>query len=158
MTNEQWLVYIYSIYPEGGFQAFYIITAFISFCITLALRSNYHSYMEANYHPVINARFTPETKAEYLSTLGYSKLGKLKFILPSTLLFLALLCNFVPNKNAFIYIIATPYLVDGAKSTIDLLQDPTSKVYKINQLLDKGLDKALMELDKPKDNNANQPK
>lgn len=154
MTNEQWLVYIYSIYPDGGFQAFYMITAVLCLAFILLLRVNYFDSIERSFHPVTDKMFTPETKAEYLSTLGYSKLGKLKFILPSTLLFLALLCNFVPNKNAFIYIIATPYLVDGAKSTIDLLQDPTSKVYKINQLLDKGLDKALQELDKPKDNNG----
>lgn len=155
MTNEQWLVYIYSIYPDGGFQAFYAAAACLSIAFILILRMNYSDIIERRYHPITDDKFTPETKAEYLSTLGYSKLGKLKFVLPSTLLFLTLLCNFVPNKNAFIYIIATPYLVDGAKSTIDLLQDPTSKVYKINQLLDKGLDKALQELDKPKDNNVN---
>ena len=154
MTNEQWLVYIYSIYPEGGFQAFYVTAAVLCLAFILLLRVNYFDSIERSFHPVTDKMFTPETKAEYLSTLGYSKLGKLKFLIPSTLLFLTLLCNFVPNKNAFIYIIATPYLVDGAKSTIDLLQDPTSKVYKINQLLDKGLDKALMELDKPKDNNG----
>lgn len=154
MTNEQWLVYIYSIYPEGGFQVFYGIAAAISLCFIMILRISYYETIDKTFHPVTDARFTPETKLEYMSTLGYVKLGKLKFIIPSVFTLLAFLCNLVPNKNAFIYIIATPYLVDGAKSTIDLLQDPTSKVYKINQLLDKGLDKAIQELDKPKDNNG----
>ena len=26
MTNEKWLVYIWSIYPNGGFQVFWIIS------------------------------------------------------------------------------------------------------------------------------------
>lgn len=158
MTNEQWLVYIYSVYPEGGIQAFYIIMAFIFSAMVVVLRINYDDAKRSSFHPITDARFTPETKSEYISTLGYVKLGKLKLLIPSVFIVLAFLCNFVPNKNAFIYIIATPYLVDGAKSTIDLLQDPTSKVYKINQLLDKGLDKALQELDKPKDNNVNNSK
>lgn len=30
MTKEQWLVYIWSIYPEGGYQAFWIVSLIIS--------------------------------------------------------------------------------------------------------------------------------
>lgn len=155
MTNEQWLVYIYSIYPEGGFQAFYVITAILSVLFILALRMNYFDTINKAYNPVTSEKFTPQTKSEYLATLGYAKLGRLKIIIPTILIVLAFLCNFIPNKNAFIYIIATPYLVDGAKSAVDLLQDPTSKLYKINQLVDKGLDKALQELDKQ--SNKGQP-
>ena len=141
-------IYIYSIYPEGGFQAFYVITAILSVLFILALRMNYFDTINKAYNPVTSEKFTSQTKSEYLATLGYAKLGRLKIIIPAILIVLAFLCNFIPNKNAFIYIIATPYLVDGAKSAVDLLQDPTSKLYKINQLVDKGLDKALQELDK----------
>ena len=155
MTNEQWLVYLYSIYPEGGFQIFYITTGVLSLAFLLVIRSDYYRDANRTYNPVTDQKFTPETKAEYLSNKSYTKLGKLKYIIPVTLLSLAVLCNLVPNKNAFIYIIATPYLVDGTKSTIDLLQDPTSKLYKVNQLLDKGLDRALQELsNQTKDNNG----
>ena len=155
MTNEQWLVYLYSIYPEGGFQAFYITTGILSIICLLLLKADYQNDTYRNYNPITDNKFTPETKAEYLSGKLYPKLGRLKYVIPITLLSLAALCNLVPNKNAFIYIIATPYLVDGTKSAIDLLQDPTSKLYKVNQLLDKGLDRALQELsNQTKDNNG----
>ena len=153
MTNEQWLVYLYSIYPTGGFQVFYAITGLATIILMLIFTSNYYECINKTYNPITDQKFTPETKAEYLTNTMYVKLGKLKYIIPITLLSLAVLCNLVPNKNAFIYIIATPYLVDGTKSAIDLLQDPTSKLYKVNQLLDKGLDRALQELsNQTKDN------
>ena len=157
MTNEQWLIYIYGIYPEGGFQIFYIVLLAIFLITTfIILRSNYYDIVNANYNPRTSERFIPETKQLALEQTMYLRLGKLKYIVPSILLLLSFLCNLVPNKSTFMYIVAAPYVVDSTKSLIDSLQDPTSKAYKLNQLLDKGLDKAIQALDKPqtKDNNG----
>ena len=74
-------------------------------------------------------------------------MGKWKIIIPSVLLVLIFLSNLVPsNRNHFLYIIATPYVVDSGKSIIESLQDPNSKLSKLNQMTDKALDKALMYL------------
>jgi hypothetical protein len=83
----------------------------------------------------------------YKNETIWFKMGKWKIIIPSVLLVLIFLCNLVPsNRNHFLYIIATPYVVDSGKSIIESLQDPNSKLSKLNQMTDKALDKALMYL------------
>ena len=130
MTNEQWLVYLWSIYPSGGYQIFYAICLFAYlFFIIFALIS--HS----------------DTSDRYRTDTVWYKMGKWKIIIPSVLLVLIFLSNLVPsNRNHFLYIIATPYVVDSGKSIIESLQDPNSKLSKLNQMTDKALDKALMYL------------
>ena len=130
MTNEQWLVYLWSIYPSGGYQVFYaiLLIAYLFFII-FALIS--HS----------------DTSDIYRTDTVWYKMGKWKIIIPSVLLVLIFLSNLVPsNRNHFLYIVATPYVVDSGKSIIESLQDPTSKLSKLNQMTDKALDKALMYL------------
>ena len=79
------------------------------------------------------------------------RMGKWKVIIPSVLMVLIFLCNLVPsNRNHFLYIVATPYVVDSGKSIIESLQDPNSKLSKLNQMTDKALDKALKYLDEDK--------
>ena len=130
MTNEQWLVYLWSIYPSGGYQVFYaiLLIAYLFFII-FALIS--HS----------------DTPDRYRTDTVWYKMGKWKIIIPSVLLVLIFLSNLVPsNRNHFLYIVATPYVVDSGKSIIESLQDPNSKLSKLNQMTDKALDKALMYL------------
>lgn len=130
MTNEQWLVYLWSIYPSGGYQLFYVILL-IAYLFFIAFMLLAHSDASERY------------KTE---TIWY-KMGKWKIIIPSVLLVLIFLSNLVPsNRNHFLYIIATPYVVDSGKSIIESLQDPNSKLSKLNQMTDKALDKALMYL------------
>ena len=134
MTNEQWLVYLWSIYPSGGYQLFYVIflIAYLFFII-FALIS--HS----------------DTSDRYKTETIWFKMGKWKVIIPSVLLVLTFLSNLVPsNRNHFLYIIATPYVVESGKSIIESLQDPNSKLSKLNQMTDKALDKALMYLNEDK--------
>ena len=134
MTNEQWLVYLWSIYPSGGYQVFYaiLLIAYLFFII-FALIS--HS----------------DTSDRYKNETIWFKMGKWKIIIPSVLLVLIFLSNFVPsNRNHFLYIVATPYVVDSGKSIIESLQDPNSKLSKLNQMTDKALDKALKYLDENK--------
>ena len=130
MTNEQWLVYLWSIYPSGGYQIFYAIflIAYLFFIIFALM-----SYSD-----------TPD---RYRTDTVWYKMGKWKIIIPSVLIVLLFLSNLVPsNRNHFLYIIATPYVVDSGKSIIESLQDPNSKLSKLNQMTDKALDKALMYL------------
>ncbi len=85
------------------------------------------------------------TKICTLHSLAYNAMNIGYGTVSAGMLFLS---QFVPSRKDFMFIIATPYLVESGKSLIESLQDPTSKAYKINQLMDKGLDKALIELDK----------
>ena len=134
MTNEQWLVYLWSIYPSGGYQLFYVL-CLIVFLFFIGFMLLLHS----------DASESCKTKTIWF------RMGKWKVIIPSVLLVLIFLCNLVPsNRNHFLYIIATPYVVDSGKSIIESLQDPNSKLYKLNKMTDKALDKALVYLDEDK--------
>lgn len=135
MTNEQWLVYLWSIYPNGGFQVFWVI----SLTLVLALLT----FAAASYFSDTGGyRYSEEEKDTYL----WRKLGKYKVIIPSVLLLFIFLSNLFPSREHFAYIIATPYVVDSGKSIIESLQDPNSKLYKLNKMTDEALDKALMYL------------
>ena len=131
MTKEQWLVYLWSIYPSGGYQLFYVL-CLIVFLFFIGFMLLLHSDASESDKP---------------KTIWF-RMGKWKVIIPSVLLVLIFLCNLIPNnKNHFLYIIATPYVVDSGKSIIESLQDPNSKLSKLNQMTDKALDKALVYLD-----------
>jgi phosphatidylglycerophosphate synthase len=144
MTNEQWLVYLWSIYPNGGFQVFWVISlVLVVGLLTLAAASYFSD--TGGY------RYSEEEKNTYL----WRKLGKWKIIMPSVLLLFIFLLNLVPNREHFAYIIATPYVVESGKSIVDSLNDPNSKLSKLNQMTDKALDKALMYLDEDKNDKQN---
>ena len=139
MTNEQWLVYLWSIYPSGGYQVFYVIClcAFLVFI----------GFMLIGYSEALD---------KYKTETIWYKMGKWKIIIPSVLLVLIFLSNLVPsNRNHFLYIVATPYVVDSGKSIIESLQDPNSKLSKLNQMTDKALDKALKYLDENENDKQN---
>ena len=139
MTQEQWLVYIWSIYPNGGFQVFWVmclcVVAVFLFIAAASFFSDTNGY-----------RYSEEEKDTYL----WRQLGKWKVIVPSALLLFIFLSNLVPSREHFAYIIATPYVVESGKSIVDSLNDPASKLYKLNSIMDKGLDKTLKYLDENK--------
>ena len=136
MTQEQWLVYIWSIYPNGGFQVFWVM------CLILVLGLLVFS-AASFFSDTGGYRYSEKDKDTYL----WRQLGKYKVIVPSVLLLFIFLSKLVPNREHFIYIIATPYVVDSGKSIIESLQDPNSKLSKLNKMTDKALDKALAYLD-----------
>src|SRR5574344_758820 len=137
MTNEQWLVYLWGIYPNGGFQVFWVIC--------LALVAGLLVFAAASFFSDTSSyRYTEEEKDTYL----WRKLGKYKVIVPSVLLLFLFLSNLVPSREHFAYIIATPYVVESGKSIVESLNDPSSKLSKLNSIMDKGLDKVLEELNK----------
>lgn len=132
MTNEQWLVYLYSVWPDGEFFHFWMSCLCIWGVYLLVLGISYSE-------PCI-------TKEERQQKL-WVKLGYKKIIVPVIICFMMLISHFVPDKKTFAYIIVTPYVVDTGKSLVESLQDPSSKAYKINKMIDKGLDKALEALE-----------
>ena len=145
MTQEQWLVYLWSIYPQGGFQVFWVAClamVFLFLCFTAVSFFTDTSGWSAS-------RYTEVEKDTYV----WRKLGKYKVIVPSVLLSFTFLSNLVPSREHFAYIIATPYVVESGKSIVDSLNDPASKLYKLNSIMDKGLDKVLDELTKKEKSN-----
>ena len=130
MTNEQWLVYLWSIYPNGEVVQIWIVLL-ILFATGMMMLATFHfdKYSSGN-------------------TL-WSKMGKWKIIIPSILVLFIFLSLLVPKRDHFLLIIATPYAVEAGKSLADSLNDPTSKMFKLNQLVDKGLEKMLKELSEP---------
>ena len=135
MTQEQWLVYLWSIYPNGGIQFFYVVCLiFVGVIIII-------SFLNITFYGGLSLPM--EQREKYV----WTKLGWWKISLPSILLVLIFLSNLVPNREYFAYIIATPYVVDSGKSIIETLDDPNSKLSKLNKIMDKGLDKVLLELE-----------
>ena len=132
MTNEQWLVYLWSIYPNGGFLHLWI-TLLVLFVAGIMFASIFH--------------FNGYTEEKTL----WSTLGKWKIVIPSILVLFIFLSLLVPKRDHFLLILATPYAVEAGKSLADSLNDPTSKMFKLNQLVDKGLEKMLKELSEPKE-------
>ncbi len=130
MTNEQWLVYLWSIYPNGGFM-FLWNTLLILFATGIMFAGIFH----------FNGFKDEDTV--------WSKIGKWKIVIPSILVVFILLSYLVPKRDHFLLIIATPYAVEAGKSLADSLNDPSSKMFKLNQLVDKGLEKMLKEFSEP---------
>ena len=112
MTNEQWLVYLWSIYPNGLFIQIWA-TLLIAFAVGMLLIAAMHFDENGNH-------IGDET------TL-WSKLGKWKITIPSILILFIFLSLLVPKRDHFLLIIATPYAVEAGKSLADSLNDPTSK-------------------------------
>ena len=132
MTNEQWLVYLWSIYPNGLFIQIWA-TLLIIFVIGMAFIAISHFDGDED------------------ETTLWSKMGKWKIAIPSILVLFIFLSYLVPKRDYFLLVLATPYAVEAGKSLADSLNDPTSKMFKLNQLVDKGLEKMLKELSEPKE-------
>ena len=133
MTNEQWLVYLWSIYPNGLVIHFWILLL-ILFATGMMMVSIFH--------------FGEYTNKK---TTLWTKLGKWKIAIPSILVLFIFISYLVPKRDHFLLIIATPYAVEAGKSLADSLNDPTSKMFKLNQLVDKGLEKMLKEFSEPEE-------
>ena len=135
MTQEQWLVYLWAIYPNGGFLVFWVI------CFAIVLFIIFISFVNISVEDGFS--LPKEQREKYV----WTKLGWWKISIPSILVLLIFLSNLVPNREYFAYIVATPYVVDSGKSIIETLDDPNSKLSKLNKIMDKGLDKVLLELE-----------
>lgn len=127
LTQEQWMVYAYSVWPNGGWTfvwgALVIVGLFISIILTCV-------YFDTNGKDVRKSTL----KIFWISTVIAIFLLQISFL--------------IPDKKGMAAIIATPYIVEGGKSLVESLKDPNSKAYKINLLIDKSLDKAVEEITK----------
>ena len=95
MTNEQWLVYIYGIYPEGGITGIMtIILIFIGFGYFAALGPGEMTFEK----------------------LKKTELHKYAKIFIKVYLVITSIGYFIPDKKTFIALIATPTIVETAKS------------------------------------------
>ena len=130
MTNEQWLVYLWSIYPNGGFMPLWVVLLVVFAVGMIPVAINHFDEYEDE-------------------TTLWSKMGKWKIVIPSILVLFIFLSYLVPKRDHFLLIIATPYAVEAGKTITDSLNDPSSKMFKLNQLVDKGLEKMLQEISEP---------
>ena len=136
MTKEQWLVYLWSIYPQGGFSVILWIS------ILLTVLATFIIFM-LSINGIDRGR---------KDTLWHTT-KKLRYFMYFIELICVILVNLTPTREHFLYIIATPYVVDSGKSIVESLNDETSKLYKINKFTDKALDKAFIAIDNVLDEN-----
>ena len=131
MTKEQWLVYLWSVYPDGEFMFIWVFLLVMSTIYIITIGA-------------IHFDVSKEDSA-------WSKMGKWKIIIPAMLVLFIFLSYLVPKRDHFLLILTTPYAVEAGKSLADSLNDPTSKMFKLNKLVDKGFERMLQEISEPKE-------
>ena len=129
MSNEQWIIYLYGIYPTGGWSFLWGVLLLVTFIVLI---------------PITVDHFATD-ESEQKNTV-YTGLGNWKWILPSVLIFFLFLSSLVPSKNVFLTLVATPTIMEqfNASST-------DGKLMKLNNIIDLVLDKAAKDLNSEKD-------
>ena len=145
MTKEQLLVYIWSIYPEGGAKDFWVVLLILYLAFIIVI---YFAYLlnDAEEGSEEEREYDKDDKKERPL---FIRLGKWKVSGILFLLFMIFLCNLVPKKEHFIYIVATPFVIESGKTILESLQDPNSKLFKLNKITDKSLERLSESLDNP---------
>ena len=145
MTKEQLLVYIWSIYPEGGVKDFWVVLLILYLVFIIVI---YFAYLlnTAEEGSDEEREYDKDDKKERPL---FIRLGKWKVSGILFLLFMIFLCNLVPKKEHFIYIVATPFVIESGKTILESLQDPNSKLFKLNKITDKSLERLSESLDNP---------
>ena len=145
MTKEQLLVYIWSIYPEGGAKDFWVVLLILYSAFIIVI---YFAYLlnDAEEGSEEEREYDKDDKKERPL---FIRLGKWKVSGILFLLFIIFLCNLVPKKEHFIYIVATPFVIESGKTILESLQDPNSKLFKLNKITDKSLERLSESLDNP---------
>lgn len=128
MSQEQWIVYAYSVWPNGGWTSVWGALVIIGLFFSAMLLTIIH--LDTIGRDVSKKLI----KASWLCTLFTVIMLQIPF--------------FIPDKKDMAAIIATPYIVEGGKSLVESLKDPNLKSYKINLLIDKSLDKTVEEITK----------
>ena len=144
MTKEQLLVYIWSIYPEDGAKDFWVVLLILYLVFIIVI---YFAYL-LNYAEEGSDEEREDDKDDKKEQPLFIRLGKWKVSSILFLLFMILLCNLIPKKEHFVYIVATPFVIESGKTISESLQDPNSKLFKLNKLTDKSLERLSESLDK----------
>lgn len=145
MTKEQLLVYIWSIYPEGGAKDFWVVLLILYLAFIIVI---YFAYL-LNTAEEGSDEEREDDKDDKKERSLFTRLGKWKVSGILFLLFMIFLCNLVPKKEHFIYIVATPFVIESGKTILESLQDPNSKLFKLNKITDKSLERLSESLDNP---------
>jgi len=126
MTNEQWILYLYGIYPSGGISLLVFMVCFFAWIIYiidgLVYKNDKRNEININ-------------KENYFHTKMPMKLITIITIIVLTI------GNFVPKKEIFLAMIATPILIENMKD---------GKLSKINKLIDGALDLAIEKIEEQK--------
>ena len=141
MTKEQLLVYIWSIYPEGGAKDFWVVLLILYLAFIIVI---YFAYLLNDAEEGSEEEREDDKERSLFIRLGKWKVSGILF-----LLFMIFLCNLVPKKEHFVYIIATPFVIESGKTILESLQDPNSKLFKLNKITDKSLERLSESLDNP---------
>ena len=145
MTKEQLLVYIWSIYPEGGAKDFWVVLLILYLAFIIVI---YFAYL-LNTAEEGSDEEREDDKDDKKERPLFIRLGKWKVSGILFLLFMIFLCNLVPKKEHFIYIVATPFVIESGKTILESLQDPNSKLFKLNKITDKSLERLSKLSDNP---------
>jgi len=121
MTNEQWLIYLYGIWPNGGFTAVYW-TLLIIISIPSGIAAADYNKDKAYY----DSRRTP-----HLWVTMKSKAIKSMIVLSM----LVIVSNLIPDKKTMLLLTATPTIMQSLNSN-------DGKLHRIDQIIDKALIKA----------------
>ena len=135
MSKEQWIIYIYGIYPEGGISAMFVITTFI---LLLIMSGSYFSYKDDLSYGYKKTQIIEEYKEK---TLLFQTLSGPTKIVGTFTLVVIVLGNFIPSKNSFLALVAMPSI---SKS----YTESDGKLHKIDSIIEKVLirtDKILTE-------------
>jgi len=112
--NEMLLVYIYGIYPEGGITTLFMVPSLIVIFAAIIKAGPLEEVKEAK-------EFLRYFKPLFIATAVVATIG-----------------YFIPSKNAFLTMVATPHIIES-------LENKAGKLNKLDRLLDKALDEALKE-------------
>ena len=132
MTNEQLIIYLYGIYPDGGPTFFYWSMVSVASFYLLIIFTDSTDYTERKN----------EDHRHYYKKSDWYKMGKIKIAIVAIPLTLIVLSNFIPNKNVFLALVATPTVVSAIKESLD-----DGKLKRIDNIFNKALNKAEQALD-----------
>lgn len=132
MTKEQWIVYLYDIYPSGGFTALWTLLLITTITIIILSGGSYYldKYKKGDHYDKFDEN-------EYIWS-RFSKKFKISIVLIPFILIL--LSNLIPSKHGFIAILATPYIVNKVNHINDI------NTSKFQQVFNLTIDKAIYQL------------
>ena len=128
MTDEQWIIYFYGIYPNGRLLVIFIILT--GLLVVIALIS-YMIYREDLGYAYKRKNILQEYED---STLLFQKLYKPTKIVGGITIALMVIMSLLPSKDVFLALVATPTVIES-------FQKEGGKLNRVNSIIDKVLEK-----------------
>jgi len=127
MTDEQWIVYLYSIWPDGGWTVVWIILLLFVLGFLIVTGLSYIFDGHKGWYDTEKSLFLNHYKSTFVAMV--------------TLLVFILISNLIPNRKGFLLLVATPAVMNVVKSDTTV-----TKLDKLDEILDLALDKATAKL------------